>query len=264
MTSDGTAEPDERMRITSSGNVGIGTSTPGAKLHIADDASAYEVLDTHHSSAGARSVLFMDRGRGTAAAPAPVLAGDELYRIWGRAINAGAAQNATIIGSVVDAAPGVSWVPAALYFMTSDGTGEPNERMRISSSGNVGIGTTAPTALLQVGTATCNGTTWTNGSSREYKSNIRALEDPLSVLSKINVYRYRFRPGRGNDRRERIGVIAEELPDEVASPDHTGAPTGELIALSLAANRALVAELRAQQARIDRLEAALRALQRRK
>jgi hypothetical protein len=206
----------------------------------------------------------MDKGRGSSAMQASVVNGDEIYRIWGRAVNGGSMQNATIIGSFVSGTPGTPYVPGALYFMTSDGTGEPSERMRISAGGNVGIGTTTPGALLQVGSATCNGTTWTNGSSREYKSNIRPLENPLSVLSKINVYRYRFRSGRGNDRRERIGVVAEELPDEVASPDHKGAPTAELIALSLAANRALVDKLLAQEAHIARLEAAVRALERRR
>jgi hypothetical protein len=46
-------------------------------------------------------------------------------------------------------------------------------------------------------------------------------------LEKVNVYRYRYRNGHGNDRRERIGVIAEELPDEVSTLDHKGAPTGD-------------------------------------
>ena len=37
-----------------------------------------------------------------------------------------------------------------LYFSTNSGTSAPTERMRLDSSGNVGIGTTSPTALLTV------------------------------------------------------------------------------------------------------------------
>jgi hypothetical protein len=138
-------------------------------------------------------------------------------------------------------------------------------RVVFADNGNVGIGTTGPTALLQVGTATCNGTTWNNASSREYKEEIHPIGDPLALLEHINVYRYRYRVG--TDHRERVGVIAEDLPDEVATVDHKGAPTGELIALSLAANRVLVeqvkrldAENQQERGRLEALERKLAAL----
>ena len=89
------------------------------------------------------------------------------------------------------------------------------------------------------------------------------------MIDRVKVYRYRFKPGHGDDRRERIGVVAEELPDLVAAPDRKGAPTAELIALSLAADRALLDEVkqlrrrdREQQTRIDSLERRMESLAR--
>lgn len=87
------------------------------------------------------------------------------------------------IAGIVDATPGASNdMPGALSFATAaDGTASATERMRITSSGNVGIGTTNPTSPLTVGDGTgqkiivVNGAnsgtgggsafTWQNGSN---------------------------------------------------------------------------------------------------
>jgi hypothetical protein len=228
----------ERMRIDSSGKVGIGTTTPLYPLDVSTSVAS-----------GTTAIRFTNSSNSPTADTRIILANDASY---------GGLQLTSSTASVDPNSLTLSSPPSggSLIFLTAG-----SEAARILQTGHVGIGTTTPGALLQVGTATCNGTTWTNASSRDYKANIRPLDNPLGVLSKINVYRYRFRPGRGDDPRERIGVVAEELPDEVAAPDHKGAPTAELIALSLAANRALVQKLQAQEARIERLEAALRVRQ---
>lgn len=94
---------------------------------------------------------------------------------------------------------------------------------------------------------------WTNASSKTYKQDIHPLENPLEILRQVDVYQYRYRADHGDDGRTHVGVIAEDLPEEVASADHKGAPTGELIALSLAANRALLEQVEAQQAQLKAL-----------
>jgi hypothetical protein len=51
----------------------------------------------------------------------------------------------------VDGTPGSLDMPGRLVFATTpDGTNSPTERMRIDSAGNIGIGTSAPDALLNV------------------------------------------------------------------------------------------------------------------
>jgi predicted NAD-dependent protein-ADP-ribosyltransferase YbiA (DUF1768 family) len=55
------------------------------------------------------------------------------------------------IGGFVDGTPGTNDMPGRLVFSTTaDGASSPTERMRIDSSGNVGIGTSAPVTKLNL------------------------------------------------------------------------------------------------------------------
>jgi hypothetical protein len=110
--SDGGAE---RMRITSAGNVGIGSSTPAGKFEVNVGSSA----------------AYFTRTAGNAGTSSPAFGiltdsvGSRLYS-WGD----------------------------AMKFHTIAVGGSPSERMRINSSGRVGIGTSSPNALLEVSSAT--------------------------------------------------------------------------------------------------------------
>jgi len=115
----------ERVRIDTSGNVGIGTASPGAKLDISNGqfrlSAAYQVQ-------------------------------------W--------FNGATQLGSILcDSGPNLTFQ-----------TGSSNtERMRIDSSGNVGIGTASPGSLLHISSGTTTvqriEATSTNGAYITYKNN---------------------------------------------------------------------------------------------
>lgn len=115
-----------RMTITNAGNVGIGTSSPSAKLQIANDGTSLYSNQIFSNSSSTSSLAL---GVGGSAVGATFLQ-----------------NNAYLINSG----------NSALIFGTND-----TERMRISSGGIVGIGTTVNTGYsadfkLQIGNGTGN------------------------------------------------------------------------------------------------------------
>jgi len=167
----------ESMRIDSSGNVGIGTSSPTLPLNIgtstlpagvtiagqmisSDVAALTPLLSLRRSAASGNPIFAQFTSSGTAASPTAVAINRSLGRNdwWGfdgtNYINAAA----IVISS--DGAVSTGVVPGRIVFATS-ATNTPVERMRIDSAGNVGIGTVTPSSGLTVaapiGTPSGNG-----------------------------------------------------------------------------------------------------------
>ena len=127
----------ERMRIDSSGNVGIGTTAPVRKLHVEGNSGGNELFlaqDTN-STLGTHIGRFKQLD-GT---NNPYL--DISSTSTGMLVNTGFSTG--IPGSFVLQSNGGS---SYLAFNTNGA----NERMRIDSSGNVGIGITTPNEKLHV------------------------------------------------------------------------------------------------------------------
>ena len=108
----------ERMRINSSGNVGIGTTSPSAKLEVAGDIRGTESLIVKDTG-GTKSLSLL------------------------RELN---------YATINNGAETLNYNALNHIFLTG-----LNERMRIDSAGNVGIGTSTPASLLSVRTAGISG-----------------------------------------------------------------------------------------------------------
>lgn len=146
--------------LTTALSVPLSTSTlaiPGLQRHGAIQADASLLGVSYNTAAAAAANLILARSRGSLGEQGLVLDGDSLGRVVfegsdGQSIgaNAGFIRGATIDANV-DGEPSAGEMPARLTFSTtSDGAAIPTERMRITSAGKVGIGTTAPVSKLHV------------------------------------------------------------------------------------------------------------------
>ncbi len=78
------------------------------------------------------------------------------------------------------------------------------------TTGFVGIGTTLPTAQLQVGSATCNGTTWQNASDRALKKNIHPV-DAEAILEKVVALPISHWEYREANAAKHLGPMAQDF-----------------------------------------------------
>jgi hypothetical protein len=118
----------ERMRITSAGNVGIGTTAPSGIFHV----KSTNLSSIFENTANSPSDIQMWNGRGAGVIGArfqSIWEGNEVANIE---LHNGSASS---IGQIA--------------FRTANG-GAATERMRITDTGDVGIGTDAPDTLLAV------------------------------------------------------------------------------------------------------------------
>ena len=128
---DGTITFNKVVNIDSNSSVGIGTTTPSHQLHL---------KEKNNSEAG----IFIEATNATT--------GYEIART-----------NAT---GYLDL-KGTQNTYSGFTFSTTDGSGTTSERVQISNSGNVGIGTTTPSTPLEITTTNKLGATFTGNINGE-------------------------------------------------------------------------------------------------
>jgi len=137
--------------VLRSGNVGIGTTNPSEKLTI---ASGNIKLNSLQFTSGE-------------------------YRYIGTEYTTGNGNNKAEIRFAIDGGDTFT----RLQFHTANGVGDIGERMRITSSGNVGIGTTTPDASAILHTSSTNkGVLITRGTTTQ----INAIASPANGLMVYN------------------------------------------------------------------------------
>jgi hypothetical protein len=148
----------ERMRINSSGNFGISTSSPSYKLHVVGDIHASVGITTGSLYVSENVIVNGPHFRipigNIFSRPLSPETGNIRYNTETSQFEGyGPGSAWGSLGGVVDIAQTTkilasntpSTTDGNLYFYTVG-----SERMRINSTGNIGIGTTSPTTLLDI------------------------------------------------------------------------------------------------------------------
>ena len=176
-------------------NVGIGTTSPDADLHIRGDGALGSILVTP-SLSQSNSQIFLTEQQSTS---------------FGMIMRYDGAAN-------------------QLHFIAQQSGVETDPLVSInrSSAGNVGIGTTAPGFKLEVNGSAGKpgGGSWSNASDRRLKKNINDLDGALDDLLALRGVTFEYKdPDAINELHgTRIGMIAQEVeevfPDWVSNAGH--------------------------------------------
>jgi hypothetical protein len=219
------------------GNVGIGSSTPGAPFEITavqgSSADRGQRINYYSGATGAGAVLRFFTFRGTPTSALPVVNGHIIGSFDFQGYDGTASQQGAVIHGMADGAISSGVVPMSLTFNTGSSSGNIAERMRINSSGNIGIGNTAPATLLHVGGAsvgsglavakfqnadgTCTLTPAAAGSGIACSSDARLKENftdvqgsfALDRILKLQAVTYNFKTDPSEKRH--TGYLAQEI-----------------------------------------------------
>jgi hypothetical protein len=125
--------------------VGVGTAAPVSSLHVTTSTSAFpRGITNEQTSVDNNAAMYVFR---KSRAGAAVTTGDNIGNLYAEAFDGAAFISPARLRFAVDGPVAVGSIPTALQFFTGTGGGGGLERMRISSGGNVGIGTATPGTL---------------------------------------------------------------------------------------------------------------------
>jgi hypothetical protein len=152
------------------GRVGIGTASPGVAFHMSDGTTPASALFSGttgfvysggsasaiagmvaNNSVTARPLFKAIRAKGTLDAPTAVEENNYLMSFLAAGYDGSALQIPATIDIYVDGSVSSGSVPARISFVTGTNATDRAERLTIKNTGNLGIGTTAPTYLLSLG-----------------------------------------------------------------------------------------------------------------
>lgn len=157
MFSDTSGDLTNSAIVQSSGNIGIGTAAPAAKLDVLG-ANPTLRLDNYSNAVGDSPNFNFYSAHGTATAPASTQNTDNLGQFAATGFNGSSFGGSKVKVTFVATE---NWTATANgtamgFQTTQNGTTSRIERMRIDNQGNIGIGTASPTHTLSFGGGQAN------------------------------------------------------------------------------------------------------------
>ncbi|MGE3757714.1 MAG: tail fiber domain-containing protein, partial [Pseudobdellovibrionaceae bacterium] len=247
----------ERMRIDSTGRVGIGTASPTYELDMIKSASnGYLTHRIYNTATGGSTGASIQVATGTAGA----------YLAFTNTENAGTPYS--IFGSGSGNSGGlyidVAHATAPMVFRS----GGSVEKMRLTSAGNVGIGTASPSQKLEVNGSVL-ATAYLYSSDRRLKTDIQSLESPLEKILSLQGVTYHWKtPLNPTEQSRQLGVIAQDVREvypEAVQEDNKGllkVNYPALVAPVIEAIKELFNRFQVQENRVEELEAKVQTLER--
>jgi hypothetical protein len=245
--------PAEKVRITEAGNVGIGTTAPASKLSVNGGGSfvgSVGIGTTSPSntlSVSGTANITGNVGIGTTS-PTTALA----IRTSGTNSTVGQAAAAAFsigntdgtVGRTTEiqlAAPsgqvlsgfssimggynsgtGGYWGDLGIFTKAAHSGTVPTEKIRITGSGSVGIGTTSPSYLLHVNGSVAGVGAYNQLSDERYKKDIDDISDSLEKVLAIHGVTYKWIDEERYGSETQIGVLAQEIEKIVPEVVTTG------------------------------------------
>ena len=211
------ASGNQKFTARDDGSVMLNTNSfdgpSWAKLYGAADNNLVGIaFDSFGNDSGMGCGGNFRFARGSQASKAAVQNGDRVGFFAFSGYDGATFLNTAALTAKIDGPVSAGNVPTKFVFETNT-TGYPRpERMVISSSGNVGIGTSTPSHALHMGSGAyvSTGGVWTDASSREYKENIKDLttKEAIGALEGLNPVKYNYKTHKED---KHVGFIGERM-----------------------------------------------------